>query len=329
MRFKTSILTTVIALSGVAHAAVEVPNDPEHVIQGTVTGTLIAIDVPTLALPQNFTPDLPGGPIWVTGTPAGTIAHDADNGFYVQTTVGDDYTTRGPHNRAPWEPDGTPLAEGGHYGAYNGADPEVSYLFNLADSGIDIPDGAVINAVYTTWNTRGVDNADYSFAEGMDSGMVNVQFRTAPIDDLVLRWFDDSGTGHDANFQRIIEGPITVAGGDGFKLEVFRQPNTAHIDAVVIDVTGAGAASAPFAITEIEYDPGANEVTLTWRDSGAASYSAFLSPDLGDWGQELDDSITAENDERPEDSEHITVTFPLEGDSADAQELFFRMQEGG
>ncbi len=42
----------------------------------------------------------------------------------------------------------------------------------------------------------------------------------------------------------------------------------------------------------------------------------------------MDDSITAEDDDRPEDAEHITVTFPLEGDRADAEELFFRIAEG-
>ena len=87
----------------------------------------------------------------------------------------------------------------------------------------------------------------------------------------------------------------------------------------------------PFAITEIEYDPDAVDgptVTLTWRNSGAATYIAWLSRDLIDWDEDLDDSVTAEDDDRPADAEHITVTFPLEGDRADAEELFFRIEEG-
>jgi hypothetical protein len=74
--------------------------------------------------------------------------------------------------------------------------------------------------------------------------------------------------------------------------------------------------SSTFAITEIEYDPNAAPnptVTLTWRNSGAATYIAYLSPDLSDWGEDLDDSISAEDDENTEDSDHITVTFPARG----------------
>ena len=94
-------------------------------------------------------------------------------------------------------------------------------------------------------------------------------------------------------------------------------------------IVGSGIAPfAPFAITDIEYDPTAvpPTVTLTWRKSGAATYIAWLSRDLIDWDEDLDDSVTAEDDLRPEDSEHITVTFPLEGDRADAEELFFRIE---
>ena len=326
MKSKPSTLLALASLGVSAHAAVEVPNDVDHVISGTVTGKLIAIDVPTLALPQVFTTEFPGGPIWATGTPTGTIAHAADNGFYVQTTVGDDYTGNAPHNRAPWEPDGTPLAEGGHYGAYNGTDPEVSYLFNLADSGIDFPDGAVINAVYTTWNLRSKDNADFSYSEGAASGSVNVEFPTAPMDDLVLRWYDDTVTGHDADFQRIITGPITVVGGDGFTIEVRRQPNTAHIDAVIIDVSGVGSAGAPFVITEIDYAPEAEPnptVTLTWRNSGAKFYIAKYSLDMmtEGWDADLDDGI------EPDEGETTTKTFELPENLWIEGDVFFRIEE--
>ena len=45
-------------------------------------------------------------------------------------------------------------------------------------------------------------------------------------------------------------------------------------------------------------------------------------------GEDLDDDITADEDERDEDPDPITVTFPLEGDLADAADLFFRIEEG-
>ena len=66
-------------------------------------------------------------------------------------------------------------------------------------------------------------------------------------------------------------------------------------------------------------------VTLTWRHSGAASYIAKFSPDMKDWGADLDDELTADRDENPADADHITVTFPLLGD---AEKLFFRIEEG-
>lgn len=88
--------------------------------------------------------------------------------------------------------------------------------------------------------------------------------------------------------------------------------------------------SEPFVITAIDYAPDADPVptvTLTWRNSGAASYVAYLSRDLSNWGEDLDDSISEEDDENTEDTEYITVTFPLTGDRADAEELFFRIEE--
>ena len=95
---------------------------------------------------------------------------------------------------------------------------------------------------------------------------------------------------------------------------------------------GTNPNAVVIAITEIEHAPDAEPfptVTLTWRHSGAASYIAYLSRDLRDWSEDLDDSIDpAEDDERPEDTEHITVTFPLEGDRADAADLFFRIEGG-
>jgi hypothetical protein len=82
-----------------------------------------------------------------------------------------------------------------------------------------------------------------------------------------------------------------------------------------------------FAITEIDYAPDANTVTLTWRKSGAAAYIAKISADMGNWDTDLDDNIAPVRDEKPGDPEHITVTFPLEVERADAPELFFRIEE--
>lgn len=243
-RHKTTLFTTTAAalaiVTGSAHSAIVVPGDAAHVVGGsnTVIGTLIAIDVPVLdtSTVYNSTTNI-GGPAWVTG--GGVIAHQADQGFLLHTRAGDDYTTR---SGFVWEPDGTPLAEARSYGAYNSTNPEVQFLFNLADSGIALPDGSVINAIYTTWKQRG-DTADYRFTEGAQSDTDSFNYGTAPENDLTLRWYDDTGTGHDAEFQQLFDSagdafaPITVGGGDGFVLQQFRQPNTAHIEAIILDVT--------------------------------------------------------------------------------------------
>ena len=68
------------------------------------------------------------------------------------------------------------------------------------------------------------------------------------------------------------------------------------------------------AITEIGYalDPELGPtVTLTWSKSGAASYIAKYSRDLIDWGADMGDGLTEDFDEKPEDADHITETFPL------------------
>ena len=86
--------------------------------------------------------------------------------------------------------------------------------------------------------------------------------------------------------------------------------------------------SSTFAITAIDYDPDADTVTLTWRSRPNTTYKAFASPDLSDWSNELADSLGINEDDNPDDGNHITVTFDL-GDAQieDEADLFFRIQE--
>ena len=85
---------------------------------------------------------------------------------------------------------------------------------------------------------------------------------------------------------------------------------------------------SPFVITEIVHDPEADAVTLTWPKSGAASYVARYSFDLTNWEGDLDDGLTANDDERPDDPDNITMTFGLSGLGADGK-IFFRIEEEG
>ena len=90
-----------------------------------------------------------------------------------------------------------------------------------------------------------------------------------------------------------------------------------------------GVATLPFAVTEILHNPDAvpnPTVTLTWRNTGAASYAAYYSIDLSNWDADLNDSIAPGDDENPGDPDHITVTFDLIPTLAAEADLFFRVE---
>jgi len=200
-----------------ANAAVVVT--PGHIVSGSVTGTLIAIDTPY----QSTIPvSGPLGPSW---------PENADDGWWMNSGS----NLEADHGQSPWEPDGTLLAQARTY-RLNSA-PGSSYTFNLADSGIDLPDDSVINGVYATWLTRGVSGANWSYTEGAASDTNSRTMTSAPNADLVLQWTDSVLGTHNGNFERLFTGPITVTGGDGFTLNAVRTGNTHQADAVVLDVT--------------------------------------------------------------------------------------------
>jgi hypothetical protein len=95
--------------------------------------------------------------------------------------------------------------------------------------------------------------------------------------------------------------------------------NTPQLDLTVGSV-------APLAITEIVYDPVADAVTLTWRKTVAVSFTAKYSLDLTSWIGDIGDGLTADQDERPEDPDTITMTFELLGIAEDGA-IFFRIEE--
>ena len=272
-----------------AHAAEII--DPARVVTGDVTGALVVIDVPFVRFNPTF-----GGPAWTDAADSGFTTLSAEDG-------GADDGIREPMNgTSPWEPDGTPLAEAKCFFTFgNGPAPSVTWNFNLADSGIDLPDGAVINAIFATWLTRNVDGITYEFTEGAASGStVRQRSGAAPEDDLVLRWIDADSAEHTGNFEKIFDGPITVTGGDGFTLwGTDNIANAAHIDAVVLDVTGAVAVDPAFDITEFDYSPGTDEITLTWTSDPGSTYAVKYSTDMMNWEADLDDGVDGDEAKRP------------------------------
>jgi hypothetical protein len=230
-RKRNKTLLTLVALAVIAliatsaNAQIKVTSDHIVSIDGEpnapATGTLIAIDVPYVdvaAFPAS------GGPDW---------SEDADDGFVTFNSPLQEYD-----DTSRWEPDGTPIAEAMAFYTYhpsikNCPTPGVKYVF-------DIPDGAIVNAIYATWNTRGTDGCTYQYSEGTASGSIPQlqEDDNPPAADMVLRWTDSDSATHDGEFQRMFTGPITVTGGDGFEVwATDNLGNAAHIDAVVLDVS--------------------------------------------------------------------------------------------
>jgi hypothetical protein len=81
-----------------------------------------------------------------------------------------------------------------------------------------------------------------------------------------------------------------------------------------------------FDITEIIYSPESQQVTLTWRDTGAETYAVRYSTDLTNWDADLDDGITADDDENPDDGDRITKTFDIPGLAVDGR-IYFRVEQ--
>ncbi|MCX6880148.1 MAG: Ig-like domain-containing protein [Verrucomicrobia bacterium] len=263
-RSKLALATAAITIGAFtttpARAGIEVT--PDHIVSGSVSGKLIAIDVPT---PLSFPYPGDGDSIWVGD--AGVIATVADNGFQIIAGAGIQEEQYGDSN---WEPDGTPFGESKNWAGYPGT--VVLFNFNLAASGIDLPDGSIINAIYTTWRTRD-DTAYYTYTEGTASAVATFNYNTAPAADLVLRWTDNVGVARNANFGKIFSNPITVVGGDGFTLRQERRANTAHLDAVIIDVTIPSSGTPPTIDT---YSPGLGATNVPVTTNLVATFSEGL-----------------------------------------------------
>lgn len=127
---------------------------------------------------------------------------------------------------------------------------------------------------------------------------------------------------------------IAAANQDGSQIyigfEKGAQTEFFLVDNVTFEEVGASVPT-DFGITEITYSSDAQPnptVTLTWNKTDAASYLCKYSLDLSGWEGELDDSITADRDESPEDADHITVTFPLTGELEGVPDAYFRIEEG-
>jgi hypothetical protein len=137
---------------------------------------------------------------------------------------------------SPWESDGSPQRGQQRFA---GTGITTSWTFNTVDGHCHLPDGAVINAIYATWTTRGRSGAKYSYTEGSNSAWVEKVHETDPQSDLQVKWTDSKHIVRTANFEKVFKGPILVEGRDGFTLkgEKILGKNTHQTDTILLDVT--------------------------------------------------------------------------------------------
>ena len=81
------------------------------------------------------------------------------------------------------------------------------------------------------------------------------------------------------------------------------------------------------AITRIAYEEKDHKLNLTWRNTGAASYTVKYSTDLTNLDLDIADGLSSTDDENPNEAETITVTFDLtEAGVPASNRLFFRVE---
>ena len=249
------LLAACAAFAGFANAGIIVTRG--HIVGGTApaTGTLVAIDTPFISNASDTTPTF-GGPVWTTG--GAIFAHQADQGFAAPSSPSGDGLRQFDAGGTPWEPDGTSYSQArGYYTFPDGPSPGTTWTFNLASSGVDLPDGTIIRGVYARFGGRSTDKARYEFTEGTATGnlVVDQSVASGSAGDMVLRWFDADGNPRDSNFQRIFSTPITVTGGNGFQLSVTDSTgNSGHVDAIVLDTSLPKANDVPAISTLLPVD---------------------------------------------------------------------------
>ena len=215
----------------------------------------------------------------------------------------------------------------------NNSDNQGSGAPNISAGGT-ATDQANLSELLDWWNIGHGGDVDISIA-GLANGAYKIQFIVGVSGTRDNELFDITAgapgvslgafSGGSANF--LITGDVAVIGGtltlrltEGI---VAGGDNRRLISGLIISTI---TAAAPFAITEIEYDPDAEPfptVSLTWRNSGAASYAAFYSLDMttDSWGADLNDNIAAD------EGDTTTETFELPESLWAEGSVFFRIEE--
>lgn len=109
----------------------------------------------------------------------------------------------------------------------------------------------------------------------------------------------------------------SLPAGRFYQLDFFDLEQWHMINEIVIYGDSAGS----FAITQLDYSPGDDQVTLTWDSQEGASYAVKYSRDMKGWDADLDDSVDAAA------GDSTTATFDLApAGLAGAGRVYFRVE---
>jgi len=208
--------------------------------------------------------------------------------------------------------------------------PDATEAENLANGGMYFQDSETATLTFAF----GAGWADTAVEVQMPGG--GVWGRTERIGKLVMSVGDSGSLGElvDRGIDPV-EGPQTelltfnavTDGSGGLAIDVVNQNVDGSFGSrqwtflMGTIVTAGPSSSQPFAITEIDYAPGDNMVTLTWDSREGEKYAVKFSKDMTSWGGDLDDDVDADAGDTTTKSYDLT-TAGLAG----AGRVYFRVE---
>ncbi|MDB4519845.1 hypothetical protein N9118_09860 [Akkermansiaceae bacterium] len=116
-----------------------------------------------------------------------------------------------------------------------------------------------------------------------------------------------------------------VSLADNYQLDFFENDDGGwgwtRLNEVRIDSTALGELAGRIKITDIDYSPDTNSVTLTWDSREGVIYIVKYSEDMTDWSTDIDDSVIGDA------GNQTTRTFNLGGIGiVDQRKVFFRIE---
>ncbi|MFT6178314.1 MAG: hypothetical protein ACJAQT_003642 [Akkermansiaceae bacterium] len=137
----------------------------------------------------------------------------------------------------------------------------------------------------------------------------------------------DPTNGNGTESFSLTQADLTGAGvslTDDYQLDFFDNDDGGwgwtRLNEVRLDSTALGESTGRIEITDIDYSPDTNSVTLTWDSREGVTYVVNYSKDMTDWSADIDDSVIGDV------GNQTTRTFELRGlGIVDQRKIFFRV----